>query len=59
MNKNGRQSLLRKIIQAEELQKIAQEAMTDNVDGDKVADDIFNKLIDGISLEELERDAGN
>lgn len=62
MNNKGRINLLKRIAEEQEMTKIAQTVVdsvqTENVDGEKIANDIFDKIIDGLTIEELERDAG-
>ena len=63
MNKRGRKSLLQRIHQEQTIQKIAQQTLEtmeeEQVDGDKIADEVFKKVMESITLEELERDSGN
>ena len=38
-------------------QKITDPIKSNNVNGEKIADDIFNSIVDSITLEELEKES--
>lgn len=61
-NKKTRRSILTRIAEEQSLEKKAQEIVdstkTEQVDGQQVADDIFNKIMDSLTIEELERESG-
>lgn len=52
---NKRVELLRKILQKSAIEKIAQEVVQQpQVDGEKVAEDVLNQILNSITIEELE-----
>jgi hypothetical protein len=58
MNKQSRLNLIKILEQEQNLNKTAQEIVDSvkGVDGEKIADEIFKKILDGINIEELENE---